>query len=359
MKNIIIPLILLLSVISFSFSQNATSPEAVEYAKQGMRLFDQGSYGEAIVQYKKGRALAPNNSLFSYEIALSYFSMKNYPSCIVTLDSVIQRTDINSQFFQLMGDAYDMSGKPDSAMAVFKTGMLRFPKAADLSMECGVLEYAKKNYKVAHTYWLDGLAKDPSYADNYYHLARFYSDSANRIPALLYSEIYLNLTRNTAQVAEINKLFCTLLGKSIHLSPDSTVILKFSANSSGKFLVPDSVKDFCQALSHTFQKAGLSLKDKKLKAGIDAVSAVREAFIKTWFEQKYNLRFRFSLFDFEKQVLDAGHYYSYNQWLMIKCNMFEFQRWFEDNKKNYTDFVEWYKNHPFKNLYPQDIFICR
>ncbi|HNX07856.1 MAG TPA: hypothetical protein PKL96_09755, partial [Bacteroidales bacterium] len=95
------------------------------------------------------------------------------------------------------------------------------------------------------------------------------------------------------------------------------------------------------------------------KAGIDAVSAVREAFIKTWFEQKYNLRFRFSLFDFEKQVLDAGHYYSYNQWLMIKCNMFEFQRWFEDNKKSYTDFVEWYKNHPFKNLYPQDIFICR
>lgn len=359
MKKIIIPLILLASVISFSYSQNATSPEAVEFAKQGMSFFDQGRYADAIVQYKKGRALAPKNSLFSYEIALSYFSMKNYPSCIATLDSVISRTDINSQFFQLMGDAYDMSGKPDSAMVVFKMGMLRFPKAADLSMECGVLEYAKKNYKAAHAYWLEGLGKDPSFADNYYHLARFYADSANRIPAILYSEIYLNLTRNTAQVAEINKLFCTLIGKSIHLSVDSTLILNFSGNSSGKILVADSVKDFCQALNNTFQLTGLLLQGKKMKAGIDAVTAVREAFIKVWFEQKYNLRFRFSLFDFEKQVLDAGHYYSYNQWLMIKCNMFEFQRWFEENKNTYTLFVEWYKGHLFKNLYPQDIFLCR
>ncbi|HQI69515.1 MAG TPA: hypothetical protein PLT47_02100 [Bacteroidales bacterium] len=359
MKKKLCLLAVLVSVCSLSFAQQTTPPQALEFAKQGMSFFDQGRYGDAIVQYKKGRVLAPNNSLFSYEIALSYFSMKNYASCITTLDSVIQRSDINSQFFQLMGDAYDMSGKPDSAMAVYKKGMVRFPKAADLSMECGVLEYAKKNYKAAHTHWLEGLAKDPSYADNYYQLAKFYADSASHIPTLIYSEIYLNLTRNTAQVAEINKMFCTLFGKCIHMSVDSTVILDFSANTAGKTLVADSVNNFCDAVTHTFQLVGLSLKGKKVKAGIDAVVAVREAFIKTWFEQKYNFRFRFSLFDYEKQVLDAGHYYSYNQWLLIKCNMFEFQRWFEENKKTYTDFVEWYKNHPFKNVHTQDVFLCR
>ncbi|HNW89676.1 MAG TPA: hypothetical protein PKN48_08420 [Bacteroidales bacterium] len=359
MKKIIIPLILLASVLTFTYSQNATPPEAVEYAKQGMKLFDQGSYAEAIVRYKKGRVLAPSNSLFSYEIALSYFSLKNYAPCIATLDSVIGRSDVNDQFYQLLGDAYDMAGKPDTAMIIYKKGMERFPKAAGLSMECGVIEYAKKNYTAAHEHWLNGIAKNPSFPDNYYYLAKFYSDSSNCIPALLYCETYLNLTRNTAQVAEINKIFCSLYTKSIKIAADSTFSLHFSDENSLVLKINDSVKDFCDAVNNTFLLAGISLQDKKTKAGVDAVVRVREAFIKTWFEQKYNLRFPFSLFDHEKLVLDAGHFYSYSQWLLIKCNMFEFQRWFDENKNTYTGFVDWYKNHPFNNKSTQEIYLCR
>ena len=359
MKKIVILFILLTSVFCFSYSQNTTPPEAVEFAKQGMKLFDDGKYTEAIDLYKKGRALAPSNSLFSYEIALSYFTLKNYSSCISTLDSVIGNSDVNDQFYQLIGDSYDMTGKSDTALIIYKKGMEKFPKAANLSMESGVVEYTRKNYPAAHDHWVNGINMNPAFAENYYHLARFYADSANRIPAILYSETYLNLNRNTAQVAEMNKLICTLYGKSIQIMKDSTLSLRFSDRNIFLQGSNDSITDFCDAVNNTYQIVGNTLKDKKMKAGADAVIRVREAFIKTWFEQKYNLKFPFSLFDFEKQLIDAGYFDSYSQWLLMKCNVLEFQQWVNENKKTYTDFVDWYKKHLFNIKTSQEIYLCR
>jgi len=359
MKKIVSLLLLLVSFCQLSRAQNITPPEAVEYAKQGMKLFDEGKYSEAIVLYKKGKALAPSNSLFSYEIALSYFMNKDYLPCIETLDSVIGNQDANEQFYQLLGDSYDETGKPDTALIIYKKGMQKFPTAAGLSMESGVIEYTRKNYAAAQEHWITGVSMNPSYPENYYHLAKFYADSSNRIPAILFSETYLNLTRNTAQVAEINKLFCTLFTKSIQIMNDSTLILLFSDNNSGQSKSNDSVEDFCDALNNTMTITGKLLKDKKMKAGVDAVIKVRETIIKTWFEQKYNLRFPFSLFNFEKQIIEAGHFNSYSQWLLMKCNVFEFQRWVNENKKKYTDFVDWYKKNPIVIKQVQEFNNCR
>jgi tetratricopeptide (TPR) repeat protein len=342
-------------VYCLSYSQT----QAIEYAKQGMNLFDEGKYADAIEKYKKGKLLEPTNSLFSYEISLSYFMLKNYPLSISTLDSVMKRPDVNDQFYQLLGDAYDMTGQPDSAIKILKTGMKKFSKAANLSMEAGVVEFSRKNYAAAHDYWINGINMNPAFAENYYHLANFYSDSSNRIPAILYAEIYLNLQRNKAQAAEVNKLICKLYNQSIMMMADSSVTLHLTDRNTGQFNNADSVKNFCEAVNNTYYITGTKLKGKKLKAGIEAVISVRETFIKTWFEQKYNMKYPFSLFEFEKQLLDAGHFGSYSQWVMMKCNATEFQAWHKEHSKQYADFVEWYKKHPLNIQNSQEIHGCR
>jgi len=342
-------------VYYFSYSQT----QAIEYAKQGMNLFDEGKYADAIEKYKKGKLLDPSNSLFSYEIALSYFMLKDYPLSISTLDSVMKRPDVNDQFYQLLGDAYDMAGQPDSAIKILTSGIKKFPKAANLSMEAGVVESSRKNYDAAHNYWINGIGMNPAFAENYYHLANFYSDSSNRITSMLYAEIYLNLQSNKAQAVEVNKLICKLYNQSIMMMADSSVILHVSDRNTDQFSKANSVANFCEAVNHTYYITGTKLKGKKLKAGIEAVIAVRETFIKTWFEQKYNLKFPFSLFDFEKQLLDAGHFGSYSQWVMMKCNMADFQTWYKEHSQQYADFVAWYKKHPLNIQHTQEIQYCR
>jgi len=359
MKKLISLLFLLTTLVHFLYSQNNTPSEAIEYANQGMKLADQGNYAEAIVQYKKGRTLAPDNSLFFYEIALSYFSQKNYVSCIATLDSVIGRPDVNDQFYQLLGASWDESGNRDTALLIFKKGMEKFPKAANLSMECGVIEFAGKNFQAARGYWINGTAMNPAFPDNYYHLAKFYADSADRIPSILYCETYLNLTRNTAQVAEINKLLCTLYGKCIQVLKDSTIVLRFSDNDLFSQDNQDSVPDFCRAVKITYQTVGNSIKDTRVKEGIDAVIMVRESFLKIWFGQKYHLKYPFSLFDYEKQLTDAGLFSAYSRWLLMKCDVFAFKQWVNENKEPYAEFVDWYKKNPFNNTNIQAVHICK
>ncbi|HNW68961.1 MAG TPA: hypothetical protein PKI01_01065 [Bacteroidales bacterium] len=342
-------------VCYFSYSQT----QAIEYAKQGMNLFDEGKYADAIEKYKKGMLLEPTNSLFSYEIALSYFMLKDYPLSISTLDSVMKRPDVNDQFYQLLGDDYDMAGQPDSAIKILTSGMTKFPKAANLSMEAGVVEFSRKNYDAAHNYWISGINMNLAFAENYYHLANFYSDSSNRATSMLYAEIYLNLQSNKAQAAEVNKLICKLYNQSIMMMADSTVKLHVSDRNTDQFSKADSAANFCEAVNKTYYISATKLKGKKLKPGIEAVITVRETFIKTWFEQKYNLKFPFSLFDYEKQLLDAGHFGSYSQWVMMKCNMADFQIWYKEHSQQYADFVAWYKKHPLKLQNTQEIQYCR
>jgi len=311
-----------------------------------MKLFDEGKYQEAIGQYQKGKALDKSNSLFSYEIALSYFMLKDYQSCISTIDSVIAKPDANDQFYQLLGDAYDMTSQPDTALKIYNAGMIKFPKAANLSMESGVVEYTRKNYQAAHDYWIKGIGMNPSFADNYYHLSKFYADSSDRAPALIYAEIYLNLMRNTEQAAEISKMICGLYNKSIVISKDSNITVRLSDH--GYHINPggEDVSDFCSALDHTIFLAQEGIKGKKTVYETEAVIMFREAFVKAWFDQKFNLKFPFSLFDFEKQLLDSGYFQSYSQWLLMKCNVAGFQTWSRDNANQYKGFVDWYKKNP-------------
>lgn len=359
MKKIITVCFLLFICLQPLLSQPDTKYQSLEYAKTGMKLFDQGKYKEAIEQYLKGKELDKDNTLFDYEIALSHFMLKDYKACIATIDSVIESRNINEQFYQLLGNAYDMLQQPDTALKIYAEGMKRFPKAASLYTESGVVELSRNNTESAAKFWIKGTIVNPTHAENYYQLAKFYADSLNRIPALVYAEVFINIERNTAKTAEMGKLLCALLYKSIHIKQDSVFSLNFTPDVRvyGK---NDSIKNVCDAIKDVFRKVSdMKIKNSRTLVGSAEIIKIRSKFLEVWVEEKYNQRFKFSLFENQNLILKQGFFDAYTQWLINKCNVADFQKWVSENSGKYASFADWFKKHPFIFYGAEDADLCR
>ncbi|MCK9611943.1 MAG: hypothetical protein PHR81_00930 [Bacteroidales bacterium] len=359
MKKFIAVCICILTFLHPLLSQPDTKYQSLEYAKNGMKLFDQSKYKEAIEQYMKGKELDKDNTLFDYEIALSHFMLKDYQACIITIDSVIGNPNINEQFYQLLGNAYDMMQKPDTALQIYAEGMKRFPKAASLYTESGVVELNRNHTESAVNFWVKGTIINPTHAENYYQLARFYADSLNRIPALVYAEIFINLERNTAKTAEMGKLLCALLYKSIRIKQDSVIALNFYPDITiyGK---NDSIKNVCDAVKDVLRKvSGMKIKNNRTLVGSSEIVKVRSKFLEVWFAEKYNERFKFSLFENQQLINKQGFFEAYTQWLINKCNVADFQKWASENSGTYASFAEWFKKHPYIFYGANDADLCR
>lgn len=340
------------------FAQSDPVKRSVEYAKEGIVHYEEGRYEQAIISFKKGRALNPVNLLFSYEIALSYYAQAGYISCINTLDSVMGKEGINEQFYQLLGDAYDMNGQSDSALIIFKNGLKKYPKSAALYMESGVIEFRRQAYNEAYTYWQKGIAANPRYAGNYYWMAVFYKDSTNKLPLLLYGEIYLNLEQFTQGAAEISNYLCITYTANMKVLNDSILYARFLPYD--QLIMADTLKPsgFCQAMSLTFLAASSGIVYHGSGSEIGAVIAFRRKLLEVWYARKYHIQYPFPLFDYVQLLTEKGYFESYTHWLLIKCNLLEFQDWYKKNADVYKGFAEWYKIHPLE-MYKKPELECR
>ena len=349
MKKFIIPLMLSL-ICAPAFTQNDPVKASVEYARQGIRQYEEGNYSEAIVLFRKGRALDPRNTLFTYEIALCYYVTEDYPACISALDSVIRLPKVNDQFYQLLGDAWDMSGRPDSAMAVFTRGLKLFPSSGALLMESGLVESKRLNHQKAYSFWLRGAQADPGYPENYYYLCQHFRDSSNKIPLLLYGEVFLNLQQHTTRTADIQKLLCATYMEGMKRDADSNLIFSFMGENDFRRLIPaDTASGLYSSLILAFRKAmNEKVNSDRETPGVAEIADFRKKVLVAWLLSKYRARYPSDLFLYQAAITEAGYFDAYSHWILMKCNVVEFQMWQSEHGNEYQKFAEWYRRNPLK-----------
>src|SRR5690606_21317883 len=112
----------------------------------------------------------------------------------------------NSQVYQLSGNCYSFSGKPDKAIKEYEERMKRFPNSGNLYLERGNIYLIQENYKEAVENYETGIEVDPMFPSNYYRLAKLYLHSSNKLAGLMYGELFMNLERTTDRALEISEL---------------------------------------------------------------------------------------------------------------------------------------------------------
>ena len=355
MKNIckLVFIFTLFSAFSFSFGQ--TNKEiATKKAQEAIKLMDEGKINESILILEESQKLDPESFVYPYEIAYAKYLKKEYQSAIVILEKLENYQDTEAQLYSLWGNAYDMIDQPQKAIEIYDLGIKKFPNKGLLYLEKGVVYELQKEYDKAIETYKKGVSVEPKYPSNYYRLANLYLDSNNKVPGLIYGEIFLNLERTTNRTKEMSE--------SLYNTYKNAIVFESSTSKRVNFcneiiIDPDKFeKDkrlpFCMVFGAHFILGTTQTNEFNLYS----LSKIRQEFIESFFK-KDNKDYPNILFDYQKEMADNNIFDAYNHYIFQMGAKEEFNSWLKTNESDYNKFVDWYtKNENIINPTEKNYF---
>lgn len=322
--------------------------QAYELAKKGLQLVDASRLDEAIKAFQQGALLDPSNSNFQYEIAVIYYLKRDYGTTINMLESIKLKPDANDQYYQILGNAYDLSGQTGKARKTYADGLKKFPRSGVLYLEAGVLEYMKKNVPAAVRFWESGVVANPAFASNYYWLAKYYNGTTEKVWAVLYAEMFINLERNSDRTQEMSELVYKAYKNA------------FSPGDSGRYqvgftksIVDKNVKVDKLPFEQVFRETMILAADSLVRKGCDSlgyeeICTLRGLFLFYWYNTGNAGNYPNILFDWLHGFPDPFYLECYHHWLFLKGNENAFTSWYYAQPEKYGSFVKWFGKNPIK-----------
>ncbi|HEV9035013.1 MAG TPA: hypothetical protein VGQ51_00280 [Puia sp.] len=290
----------------------------------------QGDYTNAIVVLNGALQKDPRNLELSKDLSFNYYLSRDYTKGLSIAKPLIDRPDADVQTYQIVGMFYKVQDDRKECEKLYRAGLKRFPRSGVLYNEYGEVLWASQDYSAIRQ-WEKGIETDPNYSSNYYNAAKYYYFTRDKVWALLYGEIFINLESYSKRTAEMKDLLL--------------------AGYKKLFLDPDMKKD--QDTKNSFGMAWLNVMaplNFTVRDGITAESltVLRTKFIINWFNT-YPSNYPFRLFDYQRQLLKEGMFEAYNEWIFGAAgNLPAFQAWTNTHSDVYNRFINFQKGRIFK-----------
>lgn len=346
---------LLLSIIFIAIScmqisaQIDPKKEALEKGRTAIQLMDNGRIDDAIKLLEECQKLDPKNIDYPYEIALASYMKQDYKKSIKILEGLKKHKDVYDRVYQLLGNAYDMSGSRDRAINTYELGLKKFPNSGSLYLERGNMEMMIKEYNKALGFYEKGIEMDPSFPSNYYWASKLFLSSQEEVWGMIYGEIFMNLERNSKRTIEISKLLYNTYLSEIKIKDSTSYSVSFSSNTIHisnpkdlkEFKIPYGLKVYEPTLMLCVVGAS--------EINMSSLNMIRACFVDRFFEHEtHSKEYPNVLFDYQKTIKEAGHFEAYTHWLMMQGNLAEFEAWNTANEDKWDAFIEWFSPNPIK-----------
>jgi Tfp pilus assembly protein PilF len=324
MKKLLFIIGSFLSVLS-CFSQQADSLHKV--AKQFMR---NGDYPNAIIVLSNALKTDPNNLEIQKDLTFTYYLQRNYSSAVESGRKLIARDDADEQCYQILGMSYKAIDEKKEADKMYRQGIKKFPSSGEMYNEYGEMLWVKEDAE-AIRFWEKGIEVDPNYSSNYYNASKYYFFTYDKVWCLIYGEMFINLESYSKRTPEIKQLLVEGYKK---LFTD----LKSPKSQSGK-------NPFAAAFINSMNDQAQSV---TLGVTPESLTILRSKFILEWFE-KYNDKYPFRLFEYQRQLLKEGLFDAYNEWVFgASTGLTAFQNWTLQHTDDYNRFINFQKGRVFK-----------
>jgi Tfp pilus assembly protein PilF len=310
-----------------SFAQQPDTKTPQETARAFTR---QGDYTNAIVVLNEALKKDQQNLELLKDLAFNYYLEKEYDKGIAIVRPAVERPDADVQTYQVLAMLYKAIDQLKECEKLYRAGIKRFPRSGVLYNEYGEMLWSRQDYDGIKQ-WEKGIEIDPNYSTNYYNAAKYYFYTQDKVWALLYGEIFLNLESYSKRTAEIKELLLAAYKK-----------LFTDANMQKN---QDTKSPFVLAYLNTIDKLGFTVAQG---VTTESLTVLRTKFIINWFNT-YPANFPFRLFDYQRQLLKDGMYDAYNQWLFGTTeNLPAFQAWSNTHSDEYSRFINFQKGRVFK-----------
>lgn len=161
---------------------------------EGIQLFDNGKYDEAIAKYREVLAESPQNTAAAYELALAYTTKSDYPKCVAAIEPVLSlESKDRPALYEALGTCLDGMGKADDAIAAYRKGLSLAPDYAPLQFNLAVTLISRQQLDEARELLKKDVVSRPAHPMGHLVLAQVLQEQGFRVPAVLEYFRYLAL----------------------------------------------------------------------------------------------------------------------------------------------------------------------
>lgn len=304
---------------------------------------DEGKLDESIALLQQAQKLDPARSDYAYELGFAYYQQKKYPQALQMLEPLIKLPDATDRTFELLGNAYDDSGDHQKAIATYEAGVRKFPASGRLPLELGIVYMGQKDYDKAIGYFETGIRVAPEFSSNYYWASKLFCSSTEEVWGMIYGELFINLEPNSQRTFEISKLLYDTYKSEIKFTDASTVEVGFSKMN---IITPVKGKKLKLPYGGLVYEPVLLMSILGEKAiDLDALNRIRTNFVENYYRLPASKDVPNVLFEYQRQLKQAGHLEAYNHWLLLAGDETGFSQWEKANPEKWKSFVDYFKNN--------------
>lgn len=339
MKNFVY-LFLVFSLTCFSAIGQESKVKA--HVQDGIKLHDSGQYKEAIAEYKKALRVDPKSALVHYEIASSYFSMKNYKKAIEHADEVIdQKGDFVDMAYIVKGSALDLLGKPQDAIKAYKKGIRENPDVYMLHYNLALTYYNQEDDKNAEKACMEAIKLNRSHSSSHLLLGSLMQVKQDRVKTLLAFYHFLILEPTSQRAKGVYEALTALLQKGVTKKGDNTTVITMSApdkNDDDDFRAAEvmlSMLEASKSLEENEDKTEEQLFYENTNSFFTVLGELSDGKKGFWWEEYVDFFYAMSK---EEHVEPMCYYIS------LSKESDDVTEWLEDNEERLDAFSEWYEN---------------
>lgn len=328
MKKLLFAASLLFSA-GLAVAQDTESKAALETAKGFVR---QGDYPNAILILNRALQKDAGNFELQKDLAFAYYLQRDYAHAMGVAKPLAEREEADVQSFQILGLVYKALEERKDCEKMYRAGLKKYPASGVLYSEYGEMLWSKKDYKEALKQWEKGIEMDPNHSGNYYNAAKYYFFTQDKVWAIVYGEIFVNLESYSKRTPEIKTI---LLDSYKKLFTDANI-------NKGQ----DMKNDFVRLFLETIQPQSAYIASNGVTP--ESLSAIRTKFIVDWFS-KNATGHPYRLFEYQQQLLKSGMFEAYNQWIFgAAANLNAYENWTKLHTEEAAQFNNFQRNRVFK-----------
>jgi hypothetical protein len=182
--------------------------------------------------------------------------------------------------------------------------------------------------------------KDYSQAGSYEVLATSFGNTTEKVWAVIYGEVYCNLSPDSERVSRVGSLVYQWYEGSLSRQGNGlSANLTENAQSSTKQVPFESL------FEQSFLMGAVSVKGDFPPLSIQVLTAIRKNQLSLWNQKKLP---ETELVRRQEAILSAGHFEAYNYWLFKGARADEFSEWIKRHQDQFQAWLDWQNKNKFE-----------
>jgi len=195
--------------------------------------------------------------------------------------------------------------------------------------------------------------KDYSHAENYERLATAFGGSTEKVWAVIYGEVFCNLSSDADRRSAIGSLVYQAYEKSLSSNGG-----KLSVNLTENAQAAPGQAPFESQFEIAFLMAAAPLGNNLMPLSVQKLSQIRKNQLSLLSQKKLSSN---ELMRWQQTIIAAGHFDAYNYWLFQGARPDEFNQWAKEHQAQYQAWLDWLAKNKFMVQTPdfQRLYLIR